>query len=260
LRALLPADPAQDPPLPGTGADGWRAEIRPRQSRARIWAERLEDAFGPGPLNRGMGRKPRRIARPAGLARRGASESSRSHNGAGAAVPPGALVIATLLTTSHGSLNPPSQRTSPPQDGANEVALRPPDADAEVTLAGAEAVSAGESEAAAAAVAAAAAWTAALLPLVKGKTRLDKAKMALTSEALGEVERADERGGIAREVLKESALADTVRRLGELDGVPLGDAHGLRARARTLAERWRGAFGDDVVDLQQRALLPVIST
>jgi hypothetical protein len=62
LRALLPADPAQDPPLPIGGADGWRAEVRPRQSRARLWAERLEDAFGPGPLNRGLGRKPRRVA------------------------------------------------------------------------------------------------------------------------------------------------------------------------------------------------------
>jgi len=62
LGALLPADPAQDPPLPGAGADGWRAEIRPRESRARMWVDRLEDAFGPGPLNRGIGRKPRRIA------------------------------------------------------------------------------------------------------------------------------------------------------------------------------------------------------
>jgi hypothetical protein len=62
LRALLPADPAEDPPLPiGGGADGWRAEVRPRPSRARMWAERLEDWFGPGPLNRGLGRKPRRV-------------------------------------------------------------------------------------------------------------------------------------------------------------------------------------------------------
>lgn len=62
LRALLPRDPAQDPPFPIGGAGGWKAEVRPRQSRARIWAERLEDAFGPGPLDRGLGRKPRRLA------------------------------------------------------------------------------------------------------------------------------------------------------------------------------------------------------
>jgi hypothetical protein len=62
LSELLPGDPAQDPPLPIGGAGGWRAEVRPRQSRARIWAERLEDAFGSGPLNRGLGRKPRRVA------------------------------------------------------------------------------------------------------------------------------------------------------------------------------------------------------
>jgi hypothetical protein len=68
LGALLPADPAQDPPPFGSlDADGWRAEILPRESGARMWAERLEDAFGPGPLNRGMGRKPRRVAVSPGL-------------------------------------------------------------------------------------------------------------------------------------------------------------------------------------------------
>lgn len=63
LRLLLPANPAEDPPPPiGEGAGRWRAEVRPRQPRARMWAERLEDAFGPGPLDRGLGRKPRRVA------------------------------------------------------------------------------------------------------------------------------------------------------------------------------------------------------
>jgi hypothetical protein len=62
LSALLPSDPVQNPPFPIGGAGGWKAEVRPRQSRARIWAERLEDAFGPGPLDRGLGRKPRRVA------------------------------------------------------------------------------------------------------------------------------------------------------------------------------------------------------
>ena len=62
LSALLPDDPAQDPPSPVGGAAGCSAEVRPRQSRARMWAERLEDAFGPGPLDRGLGRKPRRLA------------------------------------------------------------------------------------------------------------------------------------------------------------------------------------------------------
>ncbi len=48
-----------------------------------------------------------------------------------------------------------------------------------------------------------------------------------------------------------------MRRLGELDGVPFGDIYGLRVRARTLAEQWREAFGDEVVDLQQGVLLHV---
>jgi hypothetical protein len=50
-------------------------------------------------------------------------------------------------------------------------------------------------------------------------------------------------------------LADTVRRLGELESVPFRDVHGLRRRARTLADRWREAFGDEVVDLQRGVLL-----
>ena len=67
LGALLPADPAQDPPPiasddSGGGSSWMRAEVLPRQSGARMWVERLEGAFGPGPLDRGMGRKPRRMA------------------------------------------------------------------------------------------------------------------------------------------------------------------------------------------------------
>jgi hypothetical protein len=48
-----------------------------------------------------------------------------------------------------------------------------------------------------------------------------------------------------------------VRRLRELDGVPFGDVYGLRVHAQTLAEQWREAFGDEVVDLQQEVLLHV---
>ena len=48
-----------------------------------------------------------------------------------------------------------------------------------------------------------------------------------------------------------------MRRLGELEGDPFGEAYSLRVRARTLAERWRKAFGDEVVDLQREVLLRV---
>ena len=51
----------------------------------------------------------------------------------------------------------------------------------------------------------AAAWTGALLPLVKGKTTMDKAGMARTSDALGKVERASDRGLINLGMLKVCA-------------------------------------------------------
>jgi len=153
------------------------------------------------------------------------------------------MVIANSYGSAHGSLEPPSQRRTPEAHAAG-TDIRPA---ADTVLA--EAADIGESKAAA--------WTAALLPLVKGKMNMDEAKMAQTNDALGEVERADKRDSITSEVLKESALADTVRRLGELEGVPLGDVHGLRTRARTLAKRWREAFGDEVVDLQRGILLHV---
>lgn len=245
LSALLPSDPAQDPPFPIGGAGGRKAEVRPRQSRARIWAERLEDAFGPGPLDRGLGRKPRRVARPAGAAKREGTDSLRFQNGGGAVV--------VIPTNSHRStprriLEPPSRRRSPKDAVADEAFTPPLEADGMVSV---DAANARKSESEVVA------WTAALLPLVKGKIMLDKAKIARISDALGEVERANQRGSFAREMLKESALGDTVRRLGELDGVPFGDIYGLRVRARTLTEQWREAFGDEVVDLQREVLLHV---
>jgi hypothetical protein len=85
---------------------------------------------------------------------------------------------------------------------ADEAFFHSLGADGDVALvdAGAnEKISGSESEAAAA-------WTAALLPLVKGKIMLDKTKMALTSDALGEVEHANKRASLAREVLKVSEV------------------------------------------------------
>jgi hypothetical protein len=221
LGALLPSDPAQDPPFPIGGAGGRKAEVRPRQSRARIWAERLEDAFGPGPLDRGLGRKPRRVAvrvlsfpvdgvrastpeltkyisvlqRPAGAAKREASDSLRFQNGAGAVV--------VIPTNSHRStprriLEPPSRRRSPKGAAAADEAFVPPlEADG-VALVDTVDARIGESEAAA--------WSAALLPLVKGKIMLDKTKIARIDDALGEVERANQRASFAREVLKVSKV------------------------------------------------------
>ena len=106
-----------------------------------------------------------------------------------------------VLANSHRSvphriLEPPSRRRSPTEDAA-DAAPRPLEDDS-VTLVKAANVCVSESEAAA--------WTAAILPLVKGKTVMDGAKMEQTSDALGEVERASQRGSITREVLKVSMV------------------------------------------------------
>jgi hypothetical protein len=102
----------------------------------------------------------------------------------------------------HRILEPPSRRRSP-KDAA-DVAFRPPDAVFVASSAEAANESMSQSEAAA--------WTAALLPLVKGKTTMDKAKMVQISDTMGEVERANQRGSISREELKVS-LALTIGRV-----------------------------------------------
>ena len=110
-----------------------------------------------------------------------------------------------VIPNSHRStpriLEPPLRRRSSRDVAADEAFFDSLAADV-VDAAGANAnvrKSGSESEAAAA-------WTAALLPLVKGKIMLDKAKIGLTSEALGEVERANKRASFTREVLKVSEV------------------------------------------------------
>ncbi|KAH9172113.1 hypothetical protein EDB89DRAFT_995275 [Lactarius sanguifluus] len=179
LRLLLPADLANDPPPPiGEGAGRWRAEVRPRQPRARMWAERLEDAFGPGPLDRGLGRKPRRMARPAGRKNSEGGPSKRAPT----------MVFANTLSYGHvrRTLEPPSRRTSPSLDDTDDPLVVPDD---DTTNADAN-----ENEADA--------WTVALLPLVKGKMTMDEAGMVRTSDTLSKVEHASEQALITLGMLK----------------------------------------------------------
>jgi hypothetical protein len=207
LRLLLPADPAKDPPPPiGEGAGRWRAEVRPRQLRAQMWAERLEDAFGPGPLDRGLGRKPRRVAvsshsplsprtslihffwfqRPAGAAR-------RKSNGVGVtALRPPKVVFVNTLSYGHvrRTLQPPSERRSPSLNDTDDPSVVFDD------ISNVDVVNEKENEAAA--------WTVALLPLVKGKTTMDEAGLARTSDTLGKVEHASDQDLITLDMLKVS--------------------------------------------------------
>ena len=113
----------------------------------------------------------------------------------------GAVVIANSHGPAHRMLEPPRQpspssQPKPPDDTVD--AVPPPPAINTSSLASVEA--AAETNVSDDEVAAA--WTAALLPLVKGKTTMDGARLAQMSDALSEVERADIRGGFVRDVLK----------------------------------------------------------
>ncbi|KAH8985910.1 hypothetical protein EDB92DRAFT_2024319 [Lactarius akahatsu] len=153
------------------------------------------------------------MARPAGAAKRKNSEGGPSKRAP-------TMVFANTLSYGHvrRTLKPPSRRTSPSLDDTDDPLVVPDD---DTTNADAN-----ESEAA---------------------TLDGRAGMVRTSDPLSKVEYASEQALITLGMLKESALADTVRRLSELEDVPLGDAYGLRDRARTLAERWRETFGDGLL-------------
>jgi hypothetical protein len=108
----------------------------------------------------------------------------------------GVIVIPNSHRSTPRILEPPSRRRSPKDAAADEAFCPPLEADGVVLVDTTANARISESEAAA--------WAAALLPLVKGKIMLDKTKVAQTSDALGEVERANQRGSFAREVLKVS--------------------------------------------------------
>jgi hypothetical protein len=210
LSGSLPSDPSQDPSPIGTGS--WKAEVRPRRSGAQIWAERLEDAFGSGPLDRGLGLKPGpKSSGGTPFSRRGSPDTCKStynvtitslfaatgschgtdvdslhtQNGADTEV----VIGNSRRSTPAPRLELSSRNRSPsPEDVADE-ALHPPDADGMVLVEAAN----GESEATA--------LTAALTPLV---TTLNKTKMVRFIDAPGEVDRANERGSVARDVVNVS--------------------------------------------------------
>lgn len=112
------------------------------------------------------------LQRPANAARRKSE---------GKAPRPPTIVPVNTLSYGHvrGILQPPSRRRSPSLNDTDNTSVVFND------ITNAEAPNESEE---------AAAWTVALLPLVKGKTTMDKAGMARTSDTLGKVERASDRG------------------------------------------------------------------
>jgi hypothetical protein len=119
------------------------------------------------------------------------------------------VVIPNLPRSTPRILEPPSRHRSPKDAEAaaalaDKIFSSPLEAEAEadgvVATAPVDAANAKVSESEAAA------WTAELLPLVKGKIALDKTRIARTGDALREVERAHQRGSFAREVIKVSKV------------------------------------------------------
>jgi hypothetical protein len=102
-----------------------------------------------------------------------------------------------VIANSHKSaplpnLELPSRNRSPSQGDVGDEALHPPDADDMVLVEAAN----GESEATAV--------TAALTPVVKGKSTLNRTRMGRFINAPGEMNRANERRSVAREVVNVS--------------------------------------------------------
>lgn len=88
----------------------------------------------------------------------------------------------------HDILEPPSRRRSPSLKDTDGTVVFNDITNADVPNEGEEA----------------AAWTAALLPVVKGKTTMDETGMTRTSDTLRKVEHASDRGVITLGMLKVS--------------------------------------------------------
>lgn len=101
------------------------------------------------------------------------------------------MVVVNTLSYGHvhRTLEPPSRRRSPSSlNDTDEPSVVFDD------ISNADVVIENENEVAA--------WTVALLPLVKGKTTMDEAGMARTSDTLGKVEHASDQGLITPDMLK----------------------------------------------------------
>jgi hypothetical protein len=186
LRALLPSDLSQDLSPIETGC--WRAEVRPRRPGVQIWAEPLEDAFGSGPHDRGLGLWPKSSGGTPFLHRRGYPSTS---------VNPLITLTITSLFAATGRCHGTDADSSHTQNGAdtevviaNSHRFTPPPG---LGLPSRNRSPSPED-----------ALTAALTPLVKDKSTLDKTKMVRFIEAPGEVDRANEPGSVARHVVNVS--------------------------------------------------------
>ena len=113
-----------------------------------------------------------------------------TQNGAGTEV----VIANSHRTAPLPGLELPSRNRSPSHGDVADEALHPPDADNMVLVEAAN----GESEATAV--------TAALTPVVKGKSTLDRTRMVRINDAPGEVNRANKRRSVAREVVNVSEV------------------------------------------------------
>ncbi|KAI0059363.1 hypothetical protein BV25DRAFT_1993669 [Artomyces pyxidatus] len=187
-------------------------EIRASTSGAQMWIDRLEAAFGPGPADRGMGKKPRRLkTRPQNI------WDNEAVNGDDASQDAGPANLGDRIVEST-------------EDGVTEwLHASDPDRNADLVT---------EEQAIA--------WGNALMRLVKGKAALDEGDMSQLSATLRDVERTHTAANA--EVLKTSSLVKAVRSLGALEELPLGDRHQMIMRASAVASFWDEKFGSHVLD------------
>lgn len=108
------------------------------------------------------------------------------------------MVFVNTLSYGHvrRTLQPPSRRSSPSLNDTDGLSVVFDDISNAADLVKEEEAKEDENQAAT--------WTVALLPLVKGKTTMDAAGLARTSDTLGQAEHASDQGLITLDMLKVS--------------------------------------------------------
>ncbi|KAA1465909.1 hypothetical protein DENSPDRAFT_830605 [Dentipellis sp. KUC8613] len=207
-------------------------------SMVLMWAEHLQALFGPGALDRGTGKKPRRprarVTRAplrTVLSTESSAEPSREGSLDERVPAPDRLILPRVkeakapddvidvdMDEDKELLPEKQQVTEDSVDGTTAVGGEEPDEEMLER------------------------WTAALQKLVKGKQMLDQTDMQELDSVLRDISLV--RDTVTLHTLQSSHLGQHMKQLSELDGVPFADEHRLKGRAWEVVQFWLLKHGD----------------